>query len=315
MKRYETHLIPEILQDSYVRERFSDAILSCGKKVADYEGLLFDPFNRQKEYLKRSLENLAESCEGEKSLYRQWPLKKENEKVRLITTPNEELDNLLRTFVLPLIKTQRVHSSCHGGEKGYDPLRSLSKHVPMGSALSFDLKKAHERIPIYLTYPVLVRALGRDEPDEDVDLLYTLCTIDYKDKEGLPVGSPVSNALFSRALYSIDEILTQKSKERELSYSRWVDDFIISSHQSRSSRPFLGAIDLVRFDLDISPSKTFFQRIIKGNMNSWIYLLGHKIRGKRIAKNSKEERDLYKGEPINFEDLSKLDYDSWNENF
>ncbi|MBI5871963.1 hypothetical protein HZB88_02660, partial [archaeon] len=121
-------------------------------------------------------------------------------------------------------------------------------------------------------------------------------------KRGLPIGSPISMAMFNRILYPLDKILFSKSNEKGFSYSRWVDDITISSPLDIGIEYFLGSLDLV--DLPIARDKVFFQ----GSCN--IYLLGHKIvSGKFIYKNTKEEKLKNKSPPVNLDEFKN--YEAW----
>lgn len=140
--------------------------------------------------------------------------------------------------------------------------------------------------------------------------LAIISTVKYDGVRGLPQGSPCSPAIFNRILFSLDCELEKKSCERDFRYTRWIDDFTITSGDKKRIEDCIGAVGLVDSFVPISKRKTFFQD------KPPIYLLGHRIIDIfSIEKNSKEDRLMNKTPPVDyfewFGDNKVKKYESW----
>ena len=250
---------------------------------------------------------LVESIRGTRQgvpLYQTWT-QTIGEKERRLAVPKQMLKEFISEYVLPLIKSVRVHDGCHGGERGWSVEASLRTHLPCRSALSFDLKSAYENVKysyVYEFFKRLAQERGFEDDANDIaKFLAFVSTIDYdKNKRGLPQGSSLSTALFNRLFHPIDVALCQRAHVRGFRYSRWVDDITISSEYEEKQERFLGAVGLTMRYFPISDKKVYFQD------RDPIYLLGHKVYGRGLAKNSKEDRLKNKVAPL---DIKKALYD------
>lgn len=285
-------MIKEMLRDSKKREALIQLLTNSNHQQ---DGL----FESQEERLLNILRGIYHYINEGLPLYQRWT-QDVNGKERQLSVPKEPLRRLIDEYLLNLIKKERVHKNCHGGESNWSPKKSLEEHLPVSAVLSFDLKSAWENSPFEKVYGLFYRLIPESTPyREDLAMfLSVLCTVDYKDKRGLPTGSPSGVAIFNRILYPTYELLAQKSKEKGFHCSRWVDDFTVSSPRNVTPEDLLGAIELVGAEFPVSPQKIFFQ------YGGTKYLLGHKIiDGKRVVKNTKEERLREK--------ISPLNYDQW----
>lgn len=115
--------------------------------------------------------------------------------------------------------------------------------------------------------------------------------------------------------------MSGETDTRRMHYSRWIDDFIVSSDSLDDFLEFVGAMDLVVKHFSISRSKSFFQVNPSNygesgvNNGEGVYLLGHTVSGNEIFKNSKEKRLEHKVAPFDYYDFrdQNLDYRSWIE--
>lgn len=250
------------------------------------------------------LGKICDLIEQKRPVYQRWTLKEEN-KNREISVPNKPFREFIQEYLLPFIKKQETHKNCHGGEPRWSVKKSLETHLPCESALSLDLKNAFQNTGIGLVFDLfydLFSNLQYEERRDYAGSLSVLCTVKYSESRGLPQGSPASMAIFNRILYNLDDILSRKTSQKGLRYSRWVDDIVISSPTKKGIERFLGAIELVDISFPVSREKIFFQDGVS-------YLLGYKLINNEIFKNTKEEK-LREKKPIKFDDL-KLDYESW----
>ncbi len=261
-----------------------------------------------KQDLKESLDGIFLKIKEGNLLYQRWS-KKINGKERKLSVPSKPLRKFLDFYLIDFIKKREIHKGCHGGEKGWNPKSSLASHLPCSCAFSFDFRSAFENMDYRKVHDFFYRNLeGVFERDVVVDFLSFLCTVKYSGgKRGLPQGSPVSMALFNRILFSLDNKLNQKSKERGFKYSRWVDDITITSSKYEGIESFLGALELTERYFPIAKEKVFFQDTDK------IYLLGHKIQDNKVLKNSSEERLKEKCSPLDYEKFFRnKDYGLWD---
>lgn len=263
--------------------------------------------------LDQLLSGLLDLVKQRKPLYQRWRQADAKGKVRELSVPNKILKALCTSYILGLLELKPVHERCHGGEKGWSVKKSLESHMPCCAALSFDLEKAFENVPYLLIArlfsDLLPAGLGC-EREKLAEFFALLCTITYSsDKRGLPQGSPVSLAIFNRLWFPYDARLADSARQRTMKYSRWVDDLTITSTNSLGIEHFLGAVDFVNQVFPVSKGKVFFQD------KSTIYLLGHKLAGSDVLKNSEEEKSKNKA-PLDFEAYfgaeSSRNYDLWS---
>ncbi|MEK6945168.1 MAG: reverse transcriptase domain-containing protein [Nanoarchaeota archaeon] len=234
-----------------------------------------------------------------KPLYNQW-VHKINGKERNLSVPKSPLEKLLRDHIMDVIKLSPCHTGCHGGEEGWSVKRSLLQHIPLGSVLSFDLQQAFDRVDMQYVFDFYYRIFETRVKDEDArrDVSGFLTHLSTVYKMGLaasvlPQGSPISVPLFNRLLYSVDELFEERAKKKNLRYTRWVDDFILSAREKdRRFDKVAGALRIVNEDFYIAPNKVFWQQ----NLPVY-YLLNHKIVGNLVIPVTREEAKN-RGEPI-----------------
>lgn len=255
-------------------------------------------------------------------LYKQWKQPKtSNHGLRNIAVPKQALKNLLVNYVLPFIKKAPMHYCAHGGEPRWAPERSLTTHLPIKNVLSFDLQDAFDNLSMlyifdffYDRIKATMKGVGDKEALVDAaGFLSNLCSVretrntqskpsshlsvegkgfvislDSTSDNVLPQGSPISTALFNRIMYPVDKLFYKLARKNNMNYSRWVDDFILSSSEHKSAESFLRFLGLINNDFKILPEKIFYQK-------NPCYLLGHKIEGRDIIKMSKEEGEKIRG--------------------
>lgn len=302
----------DILNKSLQRKKFIESISYIN---SSHRQLSFFDTEDSPENLLQQIKILLE----ENRLYKKWD-KKEERKFRRMSVPNKGFDVFIDRFILPLITKRAVHQACHGGVKGWSPKSSLRyNHVPCAFALSFDLKRAFENVTQKSVFDFFYGCLdhvNKEDRRNFSGLLTMLCTVSYGEKIGLPQGSQFSVALFNRILYPLDVGLANLSREKEMRFSRWIDDFTLTSPNSfgreEDLRETLGAVSLVNKFLPVSHEKVFYQ----SNNDKGIYLLGHIIKEKMVLKNIKEYREKNRAPPLSFdiwgEENPKINYRPWS---
>lgn len=261
--------------------------------------------------LEAILEGLCEDVANNRAIYRRWK-QRVGEKERWLSVPSKRLWRFFDDYLEPFIEKQEVHESCHGGIDGWASKYSLESHLPMVSALSFDMKGAFQNMPAWKIFSFFYDSLNDvgcyEEKRDLAGFLTFISTVRYDQQRGLPQGSPVSQAVFNRVMHDVDEDMFEAASERGMRYSRWVDDFTISSPERADVREFLGAVDLLGRRSPVARDKVYFQD------REPIYLLGHKVVNGRVLRNSREERLKNKVPPLDYDKWfnGKRDYKSWN---
>lgn len=244
-------------------------------------------------------------------------------KKRELSVPGTLLHSFFTDYLLGFLKERAAHSSCHGAEKGWSPKKSLASHVPFQGVLSFDLKSAFEKMREEFIYGFYFfqlessrQSFSYDTQRDLAGFLTWISTVRYDDARGLPQGAPHSSYLFNRVLYPLDNALGQAAASRGMRYSRWIDDFTLSSNSTTDFREFVGGLALVNSYFPVARNKSFFQVNKDENGESFgVYLLGHYIQGETLLKNSKEKKDLYKKGSFDFTEwfASGEEYHSWSD--
>ncbi|MBW2991326.1 hypothetical protein KY348_06530 [Candidatus Woesearchaeota archaeon] len=285
----------QILEIPKRRKQIVDAMLEL--RSAQQQASLFNIDEKQD--LESLLDRLLILKNNNRPLYKRWTQNIDGKK-RELSVPQKALDVLLKNYVHDIIMLAPCHPQCHGGEKGWSVKKSLATHTPLGTVLSFDLANAFKNVDIQYVFDFYYRLFESkiSDPENRRDtagFLTTLSTVYYKDKDSfaLPQGSPVSIPLFNRLFYPIDKLMQESATKRNLRYTRWIDDLIISAKESnRNRKKFFGSLSIVREDFPVNLNKTFFQQ----NLPEY-FLLGHKIIGNLVIKVSKDE-EKNRGEQI-----------------
>ena len=234
-------------------------------------------------------------------LYRTWKQVIDG-KSRSLAVPSECLQEFLQRYILPLIKRRENHPQSHGGveSSGWTPKRSLETHLPLRSVLSFDLASAFNNVGITHVFDFFYDLFSNcDEPDRSdfAGFASTITTVTYDDKRSLPQGASHSMPLFNRILREFDGRLDESAQGIGSTYTRWVDDITISSREEKDIEDFFGAVVLTSQFFPVARGKIFFQRSTQP-----IYLLGHIIERGKVYKNSKEDREKNKVQPLDYEE-------------
>lgn len=146
--------------------------------------------------LNEALGELVRLREEKRSLYNRFK-KKINQKERDLAVPKKVLEEILREWVIPLVKSEEAHNACHGGETGWTPERSIAEHIPFQSVLTGDIADAYRNTNIQHVFDFFysqARKRREENAEEIAGLLTLLTTVHYAETGlvGLPQGSPAS---------------------------------------------------------------------------------------------------------------------------
>jgi hypothetical protein len=239
-----------------------------------------------------------------------------NGKEREISLPKEPLKNFFTESLLPIILTTPAHKNCHGGEKGWSVLKSVQSHVPASYAFSFDIQNSGPTFPFDKVNALYQKLFAGVDDVEKISYFFALLsTVPYTNAtnttnttRGLAVGSPISNAVFNRAMNDLDENLTHQAHTRNMKFTRWGDDYTVTSQTNMQLEDVLGALMRVHTEHPINMDKTHLQNVACGS----IYILGHKInQSGQVTHNSTLERTQYKTPPLPKYVLETTNYPPW----
>lgn len=259
--------------------------------------------------LGESLKELEELSIQRKPLYNRFK-KKTKGKDRALSVPKRALEEILRGWVVPLIKREEPHKACHGGEMGWTPEQSIATHMPFKSVLTGDLANAYRNTNMQYVFDFFYNQARKNKEKEATNIagfLTLLTTIHYAETglAGLPQGSPASTALFNRILRPIDEKFAEECAQRQWRYSRWIDDITISSAREEDPEEMAELIGIIRGDFPIATNKVFFQQ----NHIPGCRIMGHIITGNTIRKATEEDKRLEPYETNAWKTYGELDRD------
>jgi hypothetical protein len=258
----------------------------------------------------------------QRHLYKRFDMQRGTKK-RRFNVPHLYFRSFVEEHVLPFVKSFPVHRACHGGEKGWSVARSLATHIPVRSALSFDMQSAFSQAKINNVFDFYYNSLeGRADNDQDrinvAGFLSGISTVGLEmiemsgrrgrldisgrekfENSELPQGSPLSMALFNRLMFSADEELERQAKKKGIRYSRWVDDFIFSSMKRRNFDEFSKMLRIAQASFYLAPEKVFF------SYQGPAYLLGHRLNYDSVEKLDKDEFNRRRPNPLTGRDLTE----------
>ncbi|MBI2148435.1 hypothetical protein HYU23_02050 [Candidatus Woesearchaeota archaeon] len=273
----------EVLEISHRRKELTDILLDLTETTQ--LSLLCD----ESETLDHLFDGLLQLRKEKRPLYKRFQ-KEINGKTRDLAVPQKPLDLFLRNYAGPIINQAECHAQAHGGENNWSLTESIKTHLPIGIALSFDLSQAFKNTHLQYVFDFYYSLIYKKTRDKktSTDLagfLATVSTVYYRDGGyALPQGSNIATKLFNRLLYPIDESLSNYAKNRNLTYTRWIDDFILASKdRDKTNKELIEATNIVQPYFPLSEKKTFLQR------DKPVYLLGQKIVDCWITKATTKE--------------------------
>lgn len=299
---------PELVEFQESLERPLDLLADQNRKNGLVEVISSINTNPTFFSMNGELPSLFEDILKQGRLYQRFSMKK-GKKIRNFSVPQKSFKYFLGQYVLPFVKTLQIHPSAHGGEPGWSVEKSLLTHLPVKSSICFDMRDAFGQATMDYVFGFFYDALKNKVQDKDrlrdaAGFLSSITCIrqprQYETLEGekgigyetsLPQGSPVSMAIFNRIMFPIDYQIDRFAKKKGMNYSRWVDDFVITSEKQRNFKHFEWVLRLAQRHFSLAPDKLYFK------YQGPSYLLGHKINYGSIEKLSKEKFEEQRGEP------------------
>ena len=179
--------------------------------------------------------NTTQHVYNSELLYDVFRIPKRTHGFRTITAPVDALKTVQKTVLNLLVDKLKIlpHNAAHGCVKGRNCLTALKVHQASKSRyfLKLDLHDAFGSVRRAL----LKDALKNTAILADYGMASTACInaiVDiatHSTINGLPQGAPTSPFLLNIYLQQFDYELTERLKEKHLTYTRYVDDLLISS--------------------------------------------------------------------------------------
>ncbi|WP_038345310.1 reverse transcriptase family protein [Acinetobacter sp. A47] len=198
-----------------------------------FKGSKIDSLDKLSEVLDIDIDELTNALLLEdEAKYKAGFVKKSNGKLRNIYNPNTILRKIQRRiknrifcqiewpdYIFGSIPADEISSN--------DYVASAAKHCGARSILKLDIEDFFDNITQELVEKIFKDFFKYDQ-DDLPRILAQLCCVDGK----VPQGGITSSYLASLALFSIEERLFFRLKNKKLTYTRYVDDITISSKNS-----------------------------------------------------------------------------------
>lgn len=162
--------------------------------------------------------------------YRQYPIKKRNGGVRLISQPAREVKILQRAMMEILISTFPVHQSATAYRSGLSIKDNALRHANAGPILKMDFKDFFPSITIQAWNKFcLLNEYLTDKEDLSVAGHILFHRPKGSHRLQLAIGAPSSPMLSNAMLCEFDRIISSKIADDHVIYSRYADDLTFSA--------------------------------------------------------------------------------------
>lgn len=163
-------------------------------------------------------------------LYKEYQIPKRDGGQRTIHHPSKELKALQRWLVRRCLERLPIHPSAVAYRKGMSVLQNAQPHVHSRYLLRMDLQ---EFFPS-LTADSIRNYIGANpqhfEDWTESDVL-VFCSLVCRHGR-LAIGAPSSPTLSNVLCWKLDNLLSLKAGEREVTYTRYADDLFFSSRRA-----------------------------------------------------------------------------------
>jgi RNA-directed DNA polymerase len=194
-----------------------------------FKGSSIDTLDKLSEVLDIDIDELTNVITlDDEAKYRTGYVKKSNGKLRNVYNPNTSLRKIQRRiknrifcqiewpdYIFGSIPADKLSSN--------DYVASAEKHCGARAILKLDIEDFFDNITQELVEKIFKEFFKYN--DELSEILAKLCCVDGK----VPQGGITSSYIASLALFSIEERLFFRLKNKKLTYTRYVDDITISS--------------------------------------------------------------------------------------
>lgn len=173
--------------------------------------------------------------------------KKIRGKIRLLHVPSKKLKILLKAILDIILYDFAVSGSAHGGIPERSIVTNAQSHLNASSFFQIDFKNY---FPSITTRMIVDRLRDLFEWSLSVGFFRNCGLISFRDARGLagvigrlatfknalPQGAPTSSYLQNLIFYDLDEKIRELCRKHDITYTRFIDDMIFSSRESRISK-------------------------------------------------------------------------------
>ena len=176
------------------------------------------------------LNELRELARSVKSHYRQWESTDEKKgKTRTFKEPDNKLKLVQRRILRNILNEYVLPVGAHGGVKGRSPKTNAAMHCGKPFVVSQDIRSFYPSVSHRQVASMFRREFGCGR--ETTWLLTRLTTIDGQLPQGAPTSTAVANILLASTM---DGPAHQLGEERDVTVTRFIDDFAFSGKQADS---------------------------------------------------------------------------------
>jgi len=156
------------------------------------------------------------------SLYRRYPKRKSNGRLRWLSAPQPELKHIQRQILDTLLYDLSPHDAAHGFVPKRSVISHARNHVGQRWLVGLDIKDFFDETGEEAVRSVLVQIQGLSQ--REIQLISKLCCLSGV----LPQGAPTSPCLANLYFKSADVLLSEYARAHKLNYSRYADDLAFS---------------------------------------------------------------------------------------
>ena len=303
-----------MLDTPYTFTAFRETIPERLKNQIDINELIFllQDFNRVTEFLHRK---------PREEWYRSYCIPKRSGGLRPIDEPCGELKNAISA--LKTLFEERFyalhHTAAYAYVKGRSNVDMARYHQAANSHwyAHFDFSNFFGSVTLEYTMDTLAQIYPFSEVcktnSEDLKKAVDLCFF----KGGLPQGTPISPLLTNLVMIPIDAALYKRCNEKDLHYSRYADDLVISGYRKfdpkECEKDILEVLDLFNAPMKLNAKKTTFGSRAGHNMVVGLLInqdnevtIGSRKRNVFRAMVHNFLRDYQAGKPWSIEDTQHL---------
>ncbi|WP_085904008.1 reverse transcriptase domain-containing protein [Kiloniella majae] len=172
-----------------------------------------------------SVEFFQKFFEHRYEMYKFKKTRKQNGTLREIEIPLENLKTLQSVMAWKLSFQLKPHKTVHSFIRGRSSITNAKEHIRGDFIGKSDIRNFFPNISSSKIYTSLISS-GYNRFEAKFIALF--CTIQKNKRSKLPHGSPTSPILSNFVLYDADETIYQYCKARDITYTRYADDFTFS---------------------------------------------------------------------------------------
>lgn len=186
-----------------------------------------------------SVDVLNDFASTASSRYSHFEMPKKDGKPRDIASPSHDLKIIQKRINRVIFENVQYPDYLFGGIKGKDYVKNAYSHANSRLLIALDIKNFYPSISRKLVFEIFKYFLKF--PDSTASCLADLTTLNGYVPQGACTSSHIANLVF----YDTEHILIRELKQKQLTYSRLLDDICISSKNALTPVSITSTIDKV----------------------------------------------------------------------